>query len=63
MVARSLYDKGYQEYVDAAKVIRKEIPDTECWLLGKIAEAYPNHVQKAVVEKENHEGTIRNLRF
>ena len=63
MVARILYDKGYQEYVDAAKVIRKEFPDTEFWLLGKIDDAYPNHVPKAVVEKDNHEGTIRYLGF
>lgn len=63
MVARILYDKGYQEYVDAAKAIRKEYPDIEFWLLGKIDEAYPNHVPKEVVEKDNHEGAIHYLGF
>ena len=29
MIARVLYDKGYQEYVDAARIIRQEHPDLD----------------------------------
>ena len=39
MIARILYDKGYAEYVEAARIIRKEYPDVEFQLLGRIDEA------------------------
>ena len=63
MIARILYDKGYQEYVDAARIIRRECPDVEFWLLGKIDEEYPNHVPAEVVNKDNEDGIIRYLGF
>lgn len=63
MIARILYDKGYQEYVDAARIIRCEFPDTEFWLLGKVDEEYPNHVPADVVNRDHKEGTIRYLGF
>lgn len=61
MVARVLYDKGYTEYVGAARVIRKEFPETEFQLLGKIDEVYPNHVPENIVLRDNDEGTIHYL--
>ena len=36
MIARVLYDKGYQEYVEAAKIIKKDYADVEFQLLGSI---------------------------
>ena len=58
MIARVLYDKGYQEYVDAARIIRQEHPDVEFWLLGKIDEEYPNHVPGSVVDADHSAGII-----
>ena len=58
MIARVLYDKGYQEYVDAARIIRQEHPDVEFWLLGKIDEEYPNHVPGSVVNADHRAGII-----
>lgn len=49
MIARILYDKGYQEYVEATRIIRKEHPGAEFRLLGRIDEEYPNHVPAEVV--------------
>ncbi len=61
MIARVLYDKGYTEYIEAARVIREEYPDTEFQLLGRIDEAYPNHVPASVVKRDSDEGAIHYL--
>lgn len=63
MIARVLYDKGYQEYVDAARIIRREYLSTEFRLLGRIDEEYPSHVPAEVVQRDHDEGTIRYLGF
>lgn len=59
MIARILYDKGYREYVEAAKIIKRDYHDTEFWLLGNIDEAYPNHVPEAVIMRDHNEGIIK----
>ena len=61
MIARILYDKGYQEYVEATRIIRKEHPGAEFRLLGRIDEEYPNHVPAEVVQRDHVEGTIYYL--
>lgn len=63
MIARILYDKGYAEYVEAARIIRKEYPDVEFQLLGRIDEEYPNHVPESVVKADNDAGTIHYLGY
>lgn len=63
MIARILYDKGYVEYVEAAKIVRREYSDVEFLLLGRIDEEYPNHVPADVVEQDNRAGHIRYLGF
>lgn len=63
MIARILYDKGYQEYIAAAKIIKKEYPKVEFQLLGSIDEAYPNHVPESVVLKDCKDGTINYLGY
>lgn len=63
MIARVLYDKGYQEFVDAARIIKKEDPNAEFWLLGKIDDEYPNHVPKSIVDADSKAGLISYLGF
>lgn len=63
MIARLLYDKGYGEYVEAARMIRKEYPSTEFQLLGSIDTEYPNHVPENVVGRDDAEGVIRYLGY
>ena len=63
MIARVLYDKGYQEYVDAAQIVHLEFPDVEFELLGKIDNEYPNHVPEEVVHRDNDAGIIHYLGF
>lgn len=63
MIARVLYDKGFQQYVDAAKIIKRNYNDTRFWLLGDIDEQYPNHVPLEVVEECDREGIIDYLGY
>lgn len=63
MIARILYDKGYAEYVEAARIIRKEYPDVEFQLLGRIDEEYPNHVPGSVVKADNADELIHYLGY
>ena len=63
MIARVLYDKGYREYVDAARLIRSEYPGVEFQLLGRIDKEYPEHVPEEIVLKDQSEGTIRYLGY
>lgn len=63
MIARVLYDKGYAEYVEAARIIRKEYPESEFLLLGSIDKEYPNYVPAEMVRHDHAEGTIRYLGF
>lgn len=63
MIARLLYDKGYQEYVDAARVIGHDRSDVEFLLLGRIDEAYPKHVPESIVRQDDASGVIRYLGY
>ena len=63
MISRVLYDKGYQQYVDASKVILKRYPNVKFILLGDIDESYPNHVPRDIVEKDVQEGYIEYLGY
>ena len=63
MIARVLYDKGYTEYVEAARIVRKEYPDAEFHLLGAVDTAYPNHVPEEVIKKDHAERIIHYLGY
>ena len=63
MIARLLYDKGYEEYVNTAEAIRKEYPDCEFQLLGSVDVAYPNHVAEERVNDDHEKGYIRYLGY
>lgn len=63
MISRILYDKGYQQFVDAAKIIISKYPKAKFILLGDIDESYPNHVPRNVVEKDAADGTIEYLGY
>lgn len=54
MVARVLYDKGYSEYVEAAKLVKKLYPDTVFYLVGDIDESSPSGVRASVIRSDNN---------
>ena len=61
MVGRVLYDKGYREYVQAAKIVKQQYPDVRCQLLGLLDETYPAHVDEEELKRDVEEGTIEYL--
>lgn len=63
MISRLLYDKGYREYVEAAKVIHTIYPKCEFQLLGSIDVDYPNHVPEQQVTQDYQEGHILYLGY
>lgn len=63
MISRVLYDKGYTQYVEAARLIKRPHPSAEFLLLGDIDEDYPNHVPREVVEHDVRNGLIDYLGY
>lgn len=63
MIGRLLYDKGYKEYVEAAKMVKQQYPDTVFNLLGGIDNEYPNAVPESEVLRDNDSGIINYLGF
>lgn len=63
MVARLLYDKGYAEFVEAARRLRGKGCQADFCLLGPIDESYPNAVTEEQVHKDVEAGIVRYLGF
>ncbi len=61
MIGRVLYDKGYREYVEAAKIVRRQYPDVHCQLLGMLDETYPAHVDEEELRRDVEGGAIEYL--
>lgn len=58
MVARVLYDKGYSEYVEAAKIVQKKYPGIQFDLIGSLDEESPMGVPEAIVAADVASGAI-----
>lgn len=63
MIARMLYDKGYQQYVDAAKIIKQDFSDVQFLLLGAIDKEYPNYVPLEIIDNDVKSGAIKYLGY
>lgn len=63
MVARALYDKGYQEFVDAAKILGKDGVNADFCLLGPVDDKYPNAVPEHILKQDINSGYIKYLGF
>lgn len=63
MISRVLYDKGYSQYVESARLIKNSYPSAKFMLLGDIDEDYPNHVPREVVENDVRNGLIDYLGY
>lgn len=61
MIARVLYDKGFNEYVEAAKMIKAQRDDVEFQLLGAIDLGNPSGVPKEIIEEAVTNGYINYL--
>ena len=63
MVARVLYDKGYREVVEAARIVKRTHPEVEIQLLGPVDEAYPNAVSHEQIRRDEESGAITYLGY
>lgn len=61
MVSRILYDKGYSEFLNAARVVKSKFPNVQFELLGPLAYDSPMGVQREVFEKDQKEGVVKYL--
>lgn len=61
LVARMLKDKGVEEYVAAARIVRQHIPASEFQLLGGIDGQNPNAIRVDQIRKWEAEGLVRYL--
>lgn len=63
MIARLLYDKGYREYVEAAKRVKELYPEVEFQVLGDIDLEYPRHVPEEVIKQDHASAYIVYLGY
>lgn len=61
MVARVLYEKGVVEYVEAARLIKKQYPEVRCQLLGGIDESGNIGIKRVIFDSWVAEGAIEYL--
>ncbi len=57
-IGRVLFDKGYQELIDASKSIKLAYPDVKFEWLGEIDDSYPEYVPLERVLADEKDGII-----
>lgn len=63
MVARVLYEKGYEYFVNAAREIKKEYKNARFQLLGSVDPSYPRSVPQEQIDRDVESGCIDYLGF
>ncbi|MCH5228166.1 MAG: glycosyltransferase [Muribaculaceae bacterium] len=63
MISRVLYDKGYSQYIEAAKKIKEKQPEHDFILIGEIDTANKNHVPETIVKQDIESGYIKYLGY
>lgn len=61
LVARVLADKGYHEFVEAARIVRAQYPEVRFQLLGTIDPKYPLYISLEKVTEDVESGAIEYL--
>jgi len=61
LVARLLWDKGIGEFVEAARLVKREFPNTEFHVVGFLGVQNPSAIPRETVEEWVAEGVIRYL--
>ncbi len=58
-IGRLLYDKGIEEFVNAAIQVRNNYPDAEFWIIGEMDDKNPSYLPKAKLVRWIEEKYIR----
>jgi glycosyltransferase involved in cell wall biosynthesis len=58
LIARLLWEKGIREYVDAARLVKQQHPDSEFLVVGFGEEGNPRYVSSKTLKEWNDEGAI-----
>ena len=58
MVARVLYDKGYREFVEAARIVKQSYPNVDFSLIGPLAPDSPMGVPESELKKDVSDGWV-----
>nr|WP_307775523.1 glycosyltransferase family 4 protein [uncultured Cetobacterium sp.] len=61
MVARAFYDKGFREYVEAARRVKEKYPEAKFWFLGALGGHRANGIDKEAMDTLVKEGIIEYL--
>jgi glycosyltransferase involved in cell wall biosynthesis len=61
LIARMLWDKGIGEFVEAAKIVRQQRPDTKFRLLGALEQPGPTAIPRSMLEEWQVAGWIEYL--
>ncbi|MGL5099151.1 MAG: glycosyltransferase family 4 protein, partial [Fusobacteriaceae bacterium] len=61
MIARAFFDKGFREYEEAARNIKKEYPQMKFQFLGALGEGSRGGVDKEYMDRLIQEGTMEYL--
>ncbi len=60
-IARLIKEKGYCEFVEAAKLIKEENPSARFLVAGGFSPTYPSHITKEEIERDVKNGIIEYL--
>lgn len=60
-VGRLLYDKGVQELLDAAQILKNQYPKAEFWIVGAIDTDNPSAIKREQIEALDQQGIVRYL--
>lgn len=63
LAGRMIWDKGIQEFVEAARVVKNRLPETRFVLVGKPDPGNPNAVSTEQLEQWNRDGPVEWLGF
>lgn len=61
MIARLMRDKGLQQFIEAARIVKQRCPDARFHLLGRFEDANPTGISRAELDGWLQEGTITYL--
>ncbi len=60
-IGRLLYDKGVKEFIDAAQLVREQIPNIQFWLIGEIDKENPSSIRNEDLMKWIRDPNIHYL--